>query len=234
MKILAVDTSSMIAAVAVKEGNTLLGEYILNDGHTHSQKLIPMIMELMSGLGLQPTDIDVYAASIGPGSFTGLRIGVVTVKSMAYAVNKPVVGVPTLDALAYNLPPGDKLICPIIDARNMQVYTAFYSWDEGIFTRKSDYMAVAVQELSEKLKDIKKQCVFTGDGVLVHKELLKSLMGEKVFFAPGNLLLQKASSVAELGLLKFLEGQYEKPFDLTPFYLRKPQAERKFDSSYTG
>ncbi len=228
MKILAIDTSSMTAAVAVKEGNMVLGEYILNDGHTHSQKLIPMVMELMSGLRLKPADIDVYAASVGPGSFTGLRIGVVTIKSMAYAVKKPVVGVSTLDALAYNLPLGDKLICPIIDARNMQVYTAIYSWDEGIFVRKSDYIALTVRELAEKLKETKRQCMFCGDGVLVHKDFFKETLGEKAFFAPSNLLLQRASSVAELGLQKYVKGQYEEPFVLTPFYLRKPQAERKF------
>ena len=109
MKVLAVDTSSMVAAAAVLENDRLLGEYILNHKKTHSQKLMPMIERLMKDLELNPRDIDVYAASVGPGSFTGLRVVVTTIKSIAYAAEKPVVSVPTLDALAYNIPETDAL-----------------------------------------------------------------------------------------------------------------------------
>lgn len=229
MKVLAIDTSTMVAAVAVKENNMLIGEYILNSGRTHSEKLMPIIMELMSGIGLTPHDIDLFAVSLGPGSFTGLRIGIVTIKALAYAMKKPVVGIPTLDALAYNIPESDKLICPMIDARNMQVYTAVYSWDQGLFSKISDYMAVPINELIEKLIEMGRQCIFVGDAVLKHKDLLMTELKDKAFFAPDNLLLQRASSVAELGLLRYLDGQYDDPFKLVPFYLRKSQAERFYD-----
>ncbi|HEX9062575.1 MAG TPA: tRNA (adenosine(37)-N6)-threonylcarbamoyltransferase complex dimerization subunit type 1 TsaB, partial [Clostridia bacterium] len=124
MKILALDSSSLVASVAITEDKKLLGEYNVNNGLTHSKNLMPMLTELMKTLGLKPSDIDMYAASIGPGSFTGIRIGVTSIKAMAYATGKPVASVPTLDALAYNAEGFDGVICPIMDARNNQVYTA--------------------------------------------------------------------------------------------------------------
>jgi len=227
MKVLAVDTSSMVAAAAVREDGKLLGEYILNSGHTHLEKLMPMIMDLMSGIGLTPPEIDLFAVSSGPGSFTGLRIGITTIKAMAYSLKKPVAAVPTLDALAYNLPPDGKLVCPMMDARNMQVYTAIYSWDKGELKRKSDYMATLLTELVDKILESGQECIFLGDGCLVHKDFLMDKLKDKAFFAPDNLLLQRASSVAELGLIMYRKGEWVDAFNLVPFYLRKPQAERK-------
>lgn len=230
MKILAVDTSSSVAAVSVIDERELLGEFILNHKKTHSQKLVPMIDELMKNLGLRPEDIDIYAASSGPGSFTGLRIGITTIKAMAFAAKKPVVGIPTLDALAYNVQSEkSSLVCPMMDARNNQVYTALYKNEEGKQLNITGYMGIPVQDLVQMIRGKNSEVVFVGDGVLLHKEFLKSEFGGRCSFAPQCLLLQRASSVAQLALFKASAGKLESSFDMLPFYLRKSQAEREFE-----
>lgn len=226
MKILAVDTAASVAAVAVMENDKLLGEYSINHKKTHSQKLMPMIRDLLAGLDLTPADMDLFAASSGPGSFTGLRIGVTTVKAMAYAVQKPVVSVPTLDALAYNIPVTDFLVCPIMDARNNQVYTALYHWEDRQQKKITEYMGVPVSELVQLIKGKNRKTLFLGDGVEIHKDFLKEELNDNCEFLPGSLRLQRASSVAQLALYRAMEGRMESCFDLVPFYLRKSQAER--------
>ncbi len=229
MKILAVDTSSSVATVAVTDGTRLLGEYIINHKKTHSQKLMPMIDEIMRTLELSPTDIDIYAASIGPGSFTGLRIGITTIKALAFAAGKPVVGVPTLDALAYNTQSRGMLICPIMDARNNQVYTALYEFSGGVSTRLTDYMGIHIAELVQIIKEKNRETVFTGDGIEVHWSFLENELGDRCIFAPGNLQVSRASSVAYGAFLKASAGETQDNFDLLPFYLRQSQAEREFE-----
>lgn len=229
MKVLAVDTSSLVAAVAVVDDGALLGEYTINHKKTHSQKLMPMMEELMRSLELTPFDIDIYAASSGPGSFTGLRIGVTAIKALAYAAGKPVVSVPTLDALAYNIPVTDSLVCPVMDARNNQVYTALYKWEKNNRVKVTEYMGIPVAELVQLIKGKNQKVVFTGDATGLHKEFLKSELKERCEFAPGNLLLQRASSVAQVALERAQEGMLENCFDMVPFYLRKSQAEREYE-----
>ncbi len=225
MKVLAVDTSSSVASVAVVDGGRVLGEYGISQKMSHSQKLVPMIRELLSNLELKAADMDLFAASTGPGSFTGLRIGVTTVKALAYAVQKPVVGVPTLDALAFNVPAYDGLVCPIMDARNRQVYTAVYRREEGRLAKVTDYMALDLDELIELLVAKGERVVFNGDAVELHRAYLEEKL-KSCRFAPDNLLLQRASSVAMVGLDMANRGLIENCFDLVPFYLRKSQAER--------
>ena len=179
MKILAVDTSGPVDAVAVAEDTIMLGEYNINHKRAHSQKLAPMISHILGELGLKPGDIDIYAASIGPGSFTGLRIGITTVKAMAYAAGKPVISVPTLDALAYNISVCDWLICPIIDARNNQVYTAMYKWENGIQKKITEYMGIDVIELISLAGSRNSKVIFNGDGVNIHRTALKRELGER-------------------------------------------------------
>jgi len=234
MKILAVDTSSLVAAVAITDNERLMGEYILNHKKNHSQKLMPMIKELMDNLELNPKDIDIFAAASGPGSFTGLRIGITTVKALAYAVNKPVVSVPTLDALAFNIPVYDSLVCPIMDARNNQVFTAVYKWEKGIPVNITEYMGVPVNELVQLIKGKNQKVVFLGDAVGIHKDFLKEELKENCEFAPGNLMLQKASSIAQLALIKAINGMTESSFDMVPFYLRKSQAEREYEKKVSA
>jgi tRNA threonylcarbamoyladenosine biosynthesis protein TsaB len=232
MKILAVDTSSAVAAVAILDESGLLGEYILNHKKTHSQRLVYMIKEIMENLELSPEDIDVYAASSGPGSFTGLRIGITTVKAMAFAAKKPVAGVPTLDALAYNISDDGALVCPIIDARNNQVYTALYKYENNMPINITEYMGIPVTKLSDIIKGKNCNAVFTGDAVPIHRDFLKIELGDRCRFAPRFMLQQRASSVAELALFKALNGKLENCFDMVPFYLRKSQAEREYDKKH--
>lgn len=229
MKVLAVDTSARVAAVAVMEDDTLLGEYVLNHKMTHSERVLPMVKDVMDSLEIKPEDIDVYAASSGPGSFTGLRIGITTIKAIAYAVQKPVVSVPTLDALAYNVPMTDALVCPIMDARNNQVYTSMYKWENGSQVSIMDYVGIPVSELVNIIEGKNNKVVFVGDGVDVHRKYLKEQLADKCEFAPGNLKLQRASSVAQLALMKAKKGEVESAFDMAPFYLRKSQAEREYE-----
>ena len=229
MKVLAVDTSSLVAAVAVVDNSRVLGEYSINHKKTHSQKLMPMIKEIMESLDLSPNDIDIYAASSGPGSFTGLRIGITTIKAIAFAAQKPVISVPTLDALAYNIPISGIIICPIMDARNSQVYSALYKLEKGFPAKITEYMGVPIAELVQIIKGKNSSVVFTGDAVEIHKDFLKSELEEKCEFAPGNLLLQRGSSVAQLALKMASEGLLENCFDMAPFYLRKSQAEREYE-----
>jgi tRNA threonylcarbamoyladenosine biosynthesis protein TsaB len=229
MKVLSVDTSSMVAAVAVMEDTKLLGEYLLNHKKTHSQKLMPMINSILNDLELAPQDIDLYAASTGPGSFTGLRIGVTTIKAIAYAAGKPVIGIPTLDALAFNIPLSEALICPIMDARNNQVYTALYKWDKNAQVKATEYLGIPVTELVQLIKGKNQKVIFTGDAVELHSVFLKNELGGSCEFVPGSLQLQRASSVAYLALARAASDGVMNSFDLVPFYLRKSQAEREYE-----
>lgn len=234
MKVLAIDTSTVIAAVAVMDDEKLLGEYSINNKKTHSQKLMVMVNEIMKNLDLKTSDIDIFAASIGPGSFTGLRIGVATAKAMAYAMNKPVVGVPTLDALAYNIVTSRSVICPILDARNNQVFTALYESDGKKLEKMTDYMGITVSELVEFIRQNDMQVIFTGDAVDLHMEYFKSELGENCEFAPLGSRLQRGASVAELAIQMAKEGKLSDSFELVPFYLRKSQAEREMEKKLCG
>lgn len=232
MRILAVDTSTNVATVAVVIDGILEGEYISNKGKTHSQRLMPMIDELLKTLAIKSNDIDAFSAAVGPGSFTGLRIGVTTIKGFGFALNKPVIGINTLDAMAYNLPFCRDIICPMIDARNNQVFTAVYSGQahsdiNGVPTRTSEYMGVPVEELAALLKNTEERVIFLGDAVKLHSEYFKQQLGERAVFAPASVAMPKASSVAQLASIMLAEGKTESAFDLKPFYLRKSQAERE-------
>lgn len=232
MRVLAVDTSSSVAAVAVLDEKELLGEYILNHKKTHSQKLVPMIDQILSSLELKTEDIDIFAAATGPGSFTGLRIGITTIKAMAFALKKPVVGIPSLDALAHNIQAGDTLICPIMDARNDQVFTALYRNNGTEQMKMTEYLGVEIHELIQLIKGKNMKVIFNGDGVFVHEKLLKTELGENCSFAPLSHMLHRASSVAQLALLEAASRRTENCMDMVPFYLRKPQAERELEKKH--
>lgn len=238
MKILALDTSSSVASVAILDKNILMGEYSINSKKKHSQILMPMVEELLKNLDISPGDIDIYAATSGPGSFTGLRIGITAVKAMAYAAKKPVVAVPSLEALAYNLPLWEGLICPIMDARNNQVYTALYKWKGNILEIVAECKGIPVQELMLLIKDSMKgndvKIAFVGDGVEVHRQYISEQLDNNAVFAPANLMLTRAGSVALAAAAKVSQGDIETPFELVPFYLRKSQAERGLEKKNMG
>ncbi len=229
MRILAVDTAAAVASVAVMENNVLLGEYSVNHKRTHSQKLMPMMDSLLKDLELKASDMDLFAVSGGPGSFTGLRIGMTTVKALAYAVNKPMVVVPTLDAIACNVVDRDCLICPIMDARNNQVFTSVYRWDNEKPVSITEYMGIAVSELADLLMDMNRPVIFAGDAVGLHGPFLADRLGERCRFAPAHQLLPRAASVAYAAFIKASAGEITDSFSAVPFYLRKSQAEREFE-----
>jgi len=229
MKILAVDTSASVASVAIMEDEVLLGEYSINNKKTHSQKLLPMIDELLRSLELKIGDIDYFAASSGPGSFTGLRIGITTIKTLAYSVNKQVIAVPTLDALANNVSFSESIICPIMDARNNQVYTALYTCEKGTVHNITEYMGIHISDVCNILNGKNKKVIFLGDGVTIHKAYLKENLSIPCDFAPASYILQRSASVAEVAMQMLVENRQQSCFDMVPFYLRKSQAERMFE-----
>ena len=226
MKILAVDTSSTVAAVAVSEDGVLLGEYTLNHGLTHSQRLLPMTDLLLSSLGLTIKDIDIFAASTGPGSFTGLRIGIATVKGFAFTENKPTVSVSGLEAMAYNHLYTDYIICPLMDARAGQVYNAVYKRFRGGLKTVTPPRAIEIKTVVDELKETKGKVLFLGDGVAPNMEALKA-MGKRAVFAEFNNNMQRAASIALAAWKKAKRGELVPPEELAAVYLRKSQAERE-------
>lgn len=227
MRILAVDTSSNVATAAVMEDNTLLGEYILNHKKTHSQKIMVMIEQLLADLELTVQDIDLFAASVGPGSFTGLRIGVATVKALAHAAGKRVVSVGTLEALAYNVPHAEHIIVPIMDARRNNVFTASYIWDEG-FKEIGEPEAISIEECVESCGEFL-DTIFVGDGVAVHGEYIREKLGEHAIFPHGAVIGARASSVAACAMEKAKRGDAQSYLEMKPYYIRKSQAEQELE-----
>ncbi|WP_077369647.1 tRNA (adenosine(37)-N6)-threonylcarbamoyltransferase complex dimerization subunit type 1 TsaB [Anaerosalibacter sp. Marseille-P3206] len=226
MKVLAVDTSSVVATCAVVDEEKVLGEFTLNQDMTHSEKLIPMIKVVMDSLGLRPEDIDLFAAAVGPGSFTGLRIGLATIKGLAHVVDKPVLGISTLEALAFNIPWGDTII-PIMDARRDRVFTGIYRWENGILLNVLEPTIFEVDELLDFIDDNYEMVMFNGDGTNVFKERIMDRLLDKALFAPVSLNMSRASSVGELALNKWNTGERENYFELVPDYLRESQAQRE-------
>jgi len=220
MKILALDTSALTATAAILDGDTLICEESVTTKLTHSQTIMPMVDELLCKASLDIDDIDLFACSVGPGSFTGLRIGIGTIKGLSYGADKKAVGVSTLLALSYNVPFPDMLICPIMDARRNQLYNALYRFEGGKAVLIEAPRALGIEEL---LNSLNEKTVFVGDGVMRYRDIIKEKMGDKAIFAPPNLCLGHASSVA-------LAARYEEAVtasELTAVYLRKPQAERE-------
>ncbi len=226
MRILAIDTASNVATAAIVEDDKLLGEFILNHKKTHSQKIMPVIDELLTSCELSVEEIDLFAAANGPGSFTGLRIGVATVKGLAHATGKPVVGINALEGLAWNVAGYPGTVVALMDARREQVYTAAYRWDGEALETVQQACVLPVKELLERQQQ---RCIFVGDGAVLHQELIQKSLGGRAVIAPGNQQGQRASSVAALALQKAKRGLTESYLTLEPFYLRKSQAEQEYE-----
>lgn len=228
MRILSLDSSTEAASVAVVEENKLLGEITFNFEKQHSVILMTMIDNLLSNLHINIDSLDGFVVSRGPGSFTGLRIGMATIKGLCLGSSKPFVSVSSLDSLAYNLCFAPGIICPILDALRNNVYTCLYSFNGGKLEPMSDYMAISVDELIELLRAKNMPVYFIGDAVDKFRDkLIESLSG--VHFAPPHLNLTRASSLGELGIRRLASGLNEDINTSTPIYLRKSQAEREYD-----
>lgn len=232
MNILAIDASGLSGSVAYISDYKLVGEYYICHKLTHSQTIMPMLEHLKSMIGLELDKIDAIAVTSGPGSFTGIRIGVATAKAMALAIGVPIIGIPTLDVMANNMTFTDKLICPIMDARRNQVYTSLYKWEESTLQRVEEYLAIPIDELLEKVSD--KEVIFLGDGVDVLRSQIVDKMGEKAHFAPSFLHMQRASVLAHLACLAYERGETEDADAFVPMYLRKSQAERELEEREKG
>lgn len=227
MKILAVDSSGLVASVAVVCDETMLGEYTINYKKTHSQTLLPMLRDLTEMIELDFDTVDAIAVAAGPGSFTGLRIGSATVKGLALALNKPVVAVPTVDALAYNLWGCGDVVCPLMDARRNQTYTGLYRFAHREMKVIKQQCAVDIQAILAEINDIGEPAVFLGDGVPVFGDSIREHCRVPYRFAPAHMNKQRAGAVAALGLVYYREGKIQSAQDHKPEYLRLSQAERE-------
>lgn len=233
MRILALDSSGLVASVAVvdstESGEELLAEYTVNYKKTHSQTLLPMLDEVARMIELDLQTVDAIAIAGGPGSFTGLRIGAATAKGLGLAIKKPLIHVPTIAGLAYNLWGASGIICPIMDARRGQVYTGIYRFEDGRLKTLEDQMAISIEKLADKLKPYQEKVTFLGDGVPVFRQgLEQDLMTDcEISFAPANMNRQRAASVGTLGIQYYKEGKIETAMEHQPDYLRVSQAERE-------
>lgn len=223
MKILALDSTATVASVALCEDGRLLGEYTVNNGNTHSETLLPMVESLLGFFELDTDAVDLFAVSAGPGSFTGVRIGAATIKGLAFNTQKPCIGVSTLEALAYNLSMINGLICPVMNARRKQVYTALFRCKNGVLTRLLPDSAIAITELDELLSSYDEPVYLCGDGYSITEELLTHPIG----FTPERLRHQSAFSVAQVAKAAYDAGVRTTDVEMAPTYLRPSQAERE-------
>lgn len=233
MRILGIESSSLVASAAIVEDDITMAEYTVDFKKTHSQTLLPMIDEMATMLGIELSTVDAIAVSGGPGSFTGLRIGSATAKGLGLALKKPLIHVPTLEAMAYNLYGADALICPIMDARRNQVYTGLYRFRKE-FETVAGQEACDVGELTARLNSMGERVIFLGDGVPVYEKQIREQMKVPFDFAPAHVNRQRAASVAALGAVYFAEGKIESAADHKPDYLRKSQAEREREEKEAG
>ena len=234
MKIIAMDTSGLVASVAIIEDQTLIGEYNVQYKKTHSQTLLPMLDELKKMVELDLESVDAIALAAGPGSFTGLRIGSATAKGLCFAMDVPVIEIPTLVGLACNLYGTDKLVCPLMDARRDQVYTGIYE-----FVRKQGQSAgyglscllaqsaVSIEEIASKCNELGREIIFLGDGAAVFEMRLSELMKVPYSFAPAHMNRQRAAAFGFLALEYYREGKTVGADEHVPVYLRLSQAERE-------
>ena len=224
MKILSLDTSATVASVAIAEGSTPLAQYTLNAKNTHSETLLPMVESELKALSLTASDIDLFALSAGPGSFTGVRIGAATIKGLSFGSGKPCVEVSTLEALAQNLVFKAGIICPVMNARRSQVYTALFESDGKALTRLMPDSALSIEELDEILSQYATPISLVGDGY----EICERGFSKTVpCFVPEALRLQSALSVAAIALKKYESGEVCTDSALSVNYLRPSQAERE-------
>lgn len=244
MKILAIETSGQVAGCALYDDGSITAVCSVQNKKTHSQSLMPMMEEMKKRMDLDLSSIDAIALTAGPGSFTGLRIGAATAKGLGLALEKPILPVPTVDALAYNLYGAKALVCPLMDARRQQVYTGIYQFEKlsiknvGIDTCCSSYemrilrpqCAVALEEITGALNELGQEVIFLGDGVPVYAAVLQEQMKVSYSFAPAHLSRQRAETTAALAANRY-EREGEKALvsadAFRPEYLRLSQAERE-------
>ena len=226
MRILALDSSGLVATVAILEDKQTIAEYTVNYKKTHSQTLLPMLDEIVKMTEFDLASVDAIAVAGGPGSFTGLRIGSATAKGLGLALNKPLIHIPTVDGMAYQLYGTTGLICPMMDARRNQVYTGLYHFADA-FEIVEEQMAISVSDLIDKLNQYGEKVTFLGDGVSVYEKQLEEGLRVEFCFAPAHVNRQRAASVGALAMKYYADGKVETAAEHQPDYLRLSQAERE-------
>ncbi len=224
MIILAIDSTAVSGSVAIVKDGMLVAEFTLNTGNTHSETLLPMVENVLLASGLDVGDVDVFACSEGPGSFTGVRIGASTIKGLAFNTGKPCIGVSTLESLAYNLSHVNGIACPVMNARRNQVYNALFRVKDGKIERLCEDRAIAIDELEAELLGFGEPIYLSGDGYGITKDGFTKI---NVGITPETLKYQSGYSVAMCALRKYDEGARTTDVELAPTYLRLPQAERE-------
>lgn len=230
MRVLAIDTATATGSVALVSGTKLVGEYILNIKATHSERLLPALERVMADAGWTRDEVDGIAVATGPGSFTGLRIGVSTAKTLAYCWKKPLVGITVLEALAWQVGFAASRVCSLVDARRQEVYGCLYD-TVGLPRPLVDYWAGPLREFLQTpaFREGGDIC-FVGDGAEAYCEIISENMGNRVIKPAGNSLQLRASSVALAGSHRLQAGERDDPLTLRPFYLRLSEAERRLQA----
>ncbi len=222
MKILSLETSTIAGSIALNEEERLIAEVMLDIKVAHSERLMTSIEWLLRASRTSINDIDAFAISIGPGSFTGLRIGLSTAKGLSYATKRPLIAVPTLDAFALRIPFAPYNICPMLDARKNEIYTGLYRWQADSLQKLVREMAIRPEDF---LKQIDGKTVFMGEGARIYRGLIVDILKDDALFAPVFMMSPSASTVAEIAFEKLKKGETANPVTLTPFYIRRSEAE---------
>jgi tRNA threonylcarbamoyladenosine biosynthesis protein TsaB len=225
MRVLALETATLAGSAALLEGGQVVGQLALNIALTHSERLMAMVDQLLQDCRWETGDLEGLAVSVGPGSFTGLRVGVATAKGLALGLGLPVAAVPTLDALAGNLPFADAPVCPVLDARKGEVYLCLYRWVGDGFERQWEYLALAPRRAAERLAAAG-PAILLGDGVATCLPFLSEL-GAELRLAPPSHSMPSAALVGQLGHAMIKAGLAVGADALTPLYLRPSEAELK-------
>lgn len=225
MNILAIEASALTASVAICRDNCPLAAMTLQNGHTHSETLLPMVNQLLSHAGLTIDDIDLFAVPVGPGSFTGIRIGVSLIKGLAFDSGKPCVGLSSLEAMAYNLAGCPGILCPVMDARRSQLYNALFRWEGDRLVRLCEDRLIPASELATELAGYGEPVYVTGEG----SAILQAAVSDEVrlCFPSPLMAIQNAVSVAVLALSEYQKSNAVSDAELLPVYLRPSQAERE-------
>lgn len=227
MRVLALDSSGLVASVAVVEDQSLLAEYTVNYKKTHSQTLLPMLDTIAEMIELDMQSVDAVAVASGPGSFTGLRIGAATAKGLGLALGKPLVAIPTLEALAFNLYGTKGVICPLMDARRNQVYTGIYQFCGDAIKVIYEQAAVDIVQIIQQLNEQEEEVIYLGDGVPVHAKTIEQQTKVPYRIAPAHLNKQRAGAVGVLAQQYIKQGKVQTAAAYQPDYLRMSQAERE-------
>ena len=232
MKILGIDTSAKFCNLGLIEDEDILIEYTINGSRKkHSSILVPAIKNLLKTIDLKIEEINGIAVSMGPGSFTGLRIGLCVAKGLCYARSLPLLGIPTLDAMAFPFKEIPYLICPVLESKKDEIYDVVFRGGVSLH-RVMDYKCEDIQSLLARLSPLKEKIIFSGDGIKKYRDIIKNKIGKNALFIDSQLNFPVAASIAFLGLNKLKKGEEDNVSTLSPFYLRKSEAEIIWEKKY--